>query len=230
MSDLAILYYTANREAEAFEAVICAQIQRAAAGRPVVSVSQRPMDFGDNIVVGPRPACMLNRNRQILIGAEAVKTPWVALCESDTLYPPEFFAFEPDTPGLWWRYQPTFLVWAGRSYGFQKRWFETALLMQRARLMDLLTDNLRGLPEWGVGAEQQYLEEERTQPVFTEDASLRLFRGATAIVSIKTSASMHRRSGVSVRRPETVTTIPGWGCVGDLIAGLNLPSLARAQS
>jgi len=47
-----IIYYTANREDERFEQVIRENILRVSEGLPIISVSQKPIDFGQNICVG----------------------------------------------------------------------------------------------------------------------------------------------------------------------------------
>ena len=58
---------------------------------PLISVTHKPMNFGTNICVGDIGRSHLNIYRQILIGAKAATTPYVALCEDDIFYTPGYF-------------------------------------------------------------------------------------------------------------------------------------------
>ena len=88
MTDLTCLYYTANRLPPAFAEAVRAELVRAVDGRyPILTVSQGPLAFGDHqIDIGPVGPSILTLYRQVLLGAEAATTPYVALCEDDTLY------------------------------------------------------------------------------------------------------------------------------------------------
>lgn len=58
---------------------------------PIISVSQKPMDFGKNICVGEIGKSVRNLYKQILIGAKAADTEYVAMAEDDCLYTREHF-------------------------------------------------------------------------------------------------------------------------------------------
>ena len=77
---LALLYVTGNRY-------------------PVVSVSQKPLDFGYNICVGEIGVNKYNAYRQLYIGTLAVKTEYVAVVDDDVLYAPGHFEHYPP-PGI----------------------------------------------------------------------------------------------------------------------------------
>lgn len=62
---------------------------------PVISVSQKPIEFGKNICIGDIGASTYNLYTQVLIGAKAVRTEYVALCEDDCLYPSSHFTVRP---------------------------------------------------------------------------------------------------------------------------------------
>lgn len=93
MSDLSILYYTANLLPPDFAEAVREQLRIAVARRfPIITIAQGESDFGDTIIdVGPIGASVLNLYRQVLIGAKAATTPFVALCEDDALYTPGHF-------------------------------------------------------------------------------------------------------------------------------------------
>ena len=95
MNDVTILYYTANVEDELFERKIRKNILKNKGDLPIISVSQKPIDFGDNICVGEHEPCYLNLFRQIQIGLEKVRTTFIITTEADFLYPPDYFTFVP---------------------------------------------------------------------------------------------------------------------------------------
>jgi hypothetical protein len=119
---------------------------------PILSVSQKPIDLGENICVGERGACYANEYRQILIGARAVRTEWVCSAEADFLYPQAYFGFEPPTGGAsLWRYDPVYIVWRSRAYalGFRRKISsEGAQWARRDWLVERLELVTAGLPEW----------------------------------------------------------------------------------
>lgn len=93
MSDLTVVYYTANVVPEEFGAKVRQQIIKATSA-PVISVSKKPIDFGENIVVGT-PRSHISIYRDALAGVRAATTKYVALAEDDVLYSPEHFKYRP---------------------------------------------------------------------------------------------------------------------------------------
>lgn len=94
-NDLTLLYYTANVIAKGIEYSVLRSLKRH--GYPIVSVSQQPMDLGHNIVV-PVKRSLQNIYQQVLIGAKAATTEYVALCEDDCMYVAEHFKYRPKAP------------------------------------------------------------------------------------------------------------------------------------
>jgi hypothetical protein len=62
---------------------------------PLISVSQKPMDFGTNICVGEIGRSNRNLYWQILQGAKAATTKWIATAEDDIIYSPDHFEYRP---------------------------------------------------------------------------------------------------------------------------------------
>ena len=98
MGDLTIIYYTANKVTDYFYNNTKAQLLKAAGNIPIISVTQKPVGFGQNIVVGDIGQSVPNIYRQVLIGAKAAKTEFVAMAEDDTLYCKEHFNYNNRTP------------------------------------------------------------------------------------------------------------------------------------
>lgn len=98
MTDLTIIYYTDNSLPRQFAGAVRGSLRASAelaGGVPIVSVSHEPISFGQNICVGPIGRSYRSILFQILRGAAATRTPFVALCEHDVLYCPQHFALRP---------------------------------------------------------------------------------------------------------------------------------------
>lgn len=114
MNDLTLLYYTSNRISDYFADKVRYHLWRHASKKkiPIVSISHKPLDFGENICVGDIGISPWNIYHQILLGAKAAKTKYVACTEDDSLYTWEHFSYRPpdDTFGYnlnRWNVQPT---------------------------------------------------------------------------------------------------------------------------
>jgi len=94
-SDLTAIYYTGNNLPERFDRKIQANLLKALDGLPLLSVSQKPMLFGINILVGEIGRSHFNIYRQALKGAKHAKTKYIALCEDDILYHKSHFEHVP---------------------------------------------------------------------------------------------------------------------------------------
>ena len=92
-----IVYYTDSKLEENLDKAVREQIIKAANGIPIISVSQKPLDFGTNICVGEKPRCYLSLYEQLLTGLEATeKDAIVFTCEHDVFYHPCHFEFKPE--------------------------------------------------------------------------------------------------------------------------------------
>jgi len=102
LSDLTILYITDN----ALDPVIADRCMElldwSARGNRIVSVSQKPLEFGDNVCVGEIGRVALSIDVQIKAGLEVIDTPYVAIAEHDCVYVPEHFDFVPKEKETFW--------------------------------------------------------------------------------------------------------------------------------
>ena len=94
-----LIYYTDGHAGEKILTACQRQLTKCSdlTGFPIVSVSQQPLDFGQNISVGPLERSALSMCKQVLVGIEAAETEWVYLIEHDLLYHPAHFAFRPSS-------------------------------------------------------------------------------------------------------------------------------------
>jgi hypothetical protein len=92
--DLTIIYYTSNwldTHNPYFLENTKKQLLKAIGDLPLISVSQKPIAFGQNVCVGDIGRSHLNLYGQILTGCKAAKTKYVAMAEDDILYSYEHF-------------------------------------------------------------------------------------------------------------------------------------------
>jgi hypothetical protein len=99
---LTIIYYTDNTLPEDLETTVQRQLVLSAEGKPIISVSQKPLAFGRNICLGDIGRSHLSIYRQMLAGGEAADTEWVGLAEHDCMYTPEHWNFMPPDKGVFW--------------------------------------------------------------------------------------------------------------------------------
>ncbi len=87
-----IVYFTDNLLDEKIMRQCQEQIKKS--GLPIISVSLKPLDFGENTVL-PLERGYLTLFKQILAGLEKINTDVVFFCEHDVLYHPSHFQFRP---------------------------------------------------------------------------------------------------------------------------------------
>lgn len=157
-SELTILYLTDNSLDPRIEHHCQRLLTEAADGYRIVSVSQRPIDFGDNYSVGDIGRSGLSINRQILAGLEHISTPLTAVAEHDCLYSKGYFDFRFFGFDFWYNtnvylvqinnpkhpeYDGMFSLWDGRGVLSQ-------LICTTDKLRQAATDaiNILSHPDW----------------------------------------------------------------------------------
>jgi glycosyltransferase involved in cell wall biosynthesis len=96
-----IIYYTDNLLDEKIMKVCQKQLLKAAGGKKIVSVSLKPLDFGQNVVL-PLERGYLTMFKQILTALLVIDTDIVFFCEHDVLYHPSHFDFIPHDRNVWY--------------------------------------------------------------------------------------------------------------------------------
>jgi hypothetical protein len=202
-----IIYYSSNREDPAFEQKVIEQIKKVnTKNLPVISVTQKPMDFGENICVGDVGCSYLNEYRQILIGCERATTDYVFTVESDCLYPEGYFDFVPDNENVY-RYKTHYVMWKFKGPYHPKDHSQASLCFKREFLITEIKKALSGLPEWSPTHIPFSLFP------YTKDWSY--FGGTYAVINIKTGAGVSKstRLGKDIK---LTRKLPYWGDVTEL--------------
>lgn len=122
MKDLTVLYVTANEISDYFGNNMRQYLLDAINGAPIISISKKPMDFGENIVTAGVRSHM-GIYRDALLGAKRIKTKYMAFVEDDTLYSslhfkkrssPGKFAYNVGVWGLYTWHKPVLFNYKGR--------------------------------------------------------------------------------------------------------------------
>lgn len=206
--DITILYYTSNRENEEFEKRIRDNIVQVAGGLPIVSISQKPVDFGTNICVGDVGASGFNMFRQVLIGCNSAKTPFVISAEADCLYPPDYFQFIPERDNVCYRNNNTYLLGLRRDYFYKKNEGGTwAQVIGRDFYIKRLEELFEGAPQWSVEEKNFPKERKKVEDVFAV-TQIKSFETVNPCISVKSGRGMRHYSN-SQRVP--IHKLPYWG-------------------
>jgi len=208
MGDLTCIYYTSNREDGAFEEKIRASLLEVLGDVPLISVSQKPMDFGENICVGDVGVSNQNAHRQFQVGAQAAKTKYVCAAEADFLYPPEYFQFIPPRDDRAYRASNLYILW-NRGGFHPKQTSEGATVIAREYAINMIEEELAGRGMW-----RDTIESIRETPVTFKQSGYETFHTENPIVTFKTRKGMHYRSPHS--KDISFRELPYWGDVKNL--------------
>jgi len=150
MQDLSVIFYTSNYITDFFAENVRKNLLWCIGDMPLISVSQKPMDFGRNICVGDIGRSHLNIYRQILIGAKAAETEYVALAEDDIFYTPGHFTFRPTSKEVFaYNYNKWGLyTWTSPPiYSYLGNLVVNQLIASRNYLVDALEERFNKYPD-----------------------------------------------------------------------------------
>ena len=210
MNDIAIIYYSSNKEKPGFEERIRNNILSLCGDFPIISVTQKPINFGRNIVVGEVGASGFNMFRQVQIACREAKTKFILSAEADCLYPPDYFTFVPPKEDLCYRNKNLYVMPQHRAYFWKKEEGAThAQIVGREFYLKTLNKLFEGAPPWSI--EERNFPKERTrqkqEDVFLEDEIV-FYETKYPVVQIKTSQSMrHYTNSDRIARDK----LPYWG-------------------
>jgi hypothetical protein len=105
-----IVYYTDNELDPTIAEACQKQLVRAANGIPIIAVSLKPVDFGDERIVINEKRGIMTMFKQILAGLEACKADVVYFAEHDMLYHGSHFQFTPPRDDIYYYNQATWKV------------------------------------------------------------------------------------------------------------------------
>lgn len=201
-----VIYYTSNREDPNFERKVQGNILKNCGGLPIISVSQKPIDFGKNIRVGDVGVSGFNMFRQVQIACEAATTSFVISAEADCLYPPDYFEFIPPKLDVCYRDNNLYVMPDRRDFFFHKKEGAThAQIVGREFFLKTLIKLFEGAPKWSLEEKNFPKERWRKADVFDEILS---WTSENPVFQIKTHKGM-RYYTHSDRTP--IHSLPYWG-------------------
>lgn len=114
-------------------------------GCPIVSVSQKPMDFGENVCVGPIGRSGISLDIQLLEGLKRIRTKWVMVGEHDCVYSEEHVRWIPPDDKYFWYNDNQWLAqysnprrpeWNGMFSHWRKRRVQSQLICNTALYLE----------------------------------------------------------------------------------------------
>lgn len=159
MTDLSLLFYTSNRIGQRFAAGVMQELIIATADIcPLIVISQNGDDYRRQrqrdilrvahvIAVAAEPS-VWQVYQNILIGAKAAETDFVACCEDDTLYTPDHFTFRPPADTFfynlnrWWIEEKQ----GAHTYRWRKRTSMCGCIAPRGLLIETLEEKFSKYP------------------------------------------------------------------------------------
>jgi len=207
MNDRTVVYYTSNREDERFEAKIRERLLKTIGDIPLISVSQKPIDFGYNICVGDVGISDQNVHRQLQIGAQHAKTKYVISAESDCLYPEAYFKYTPPIIDGCFRCNNLYILYKDKGPFYRKRYSECAQICGRDFLIREVDKYLEGQPMWNP---VKYHGHQVVGILFWKK-NWTLFETSIPVLNVKTGNGLHPRTRIMEGWNET--EIPHWGTV-----------------
>lgn len=185
--NVTVIYYTSNREKEDFELKIRRRLLKTIGDTPLISVSQKPIDFGENICVGTRGTSDHNIYRQMLIGAMEAKTKYIATAEADCLYPPTgYFDFKPPDKNGAYHYTNVWIMFKDYPIFKKKAFSLCGLFINREHLLQRLERVLKYRPLWSS---------RKPHPLFHKYEGWEPFTNKLPIINTKTKEGMRWFTG-----------------------------------
>lgn len=219
MSDLTIIYYTANTIPQSFYEKTKDALLKAVGDTPIISISHKPMNLGNNICVGDIGKSNINIYKQILIGAKEATTEWVAMAEDDTFYHESHFGFRPKTFGYNMNKWSIFTYSEPPIFSNRGRKTLNALICPRLLLISALEDRFSKYPDeskipecyWGEFGRNVYERnlgvKEQPSEIFESEIPIIMFTHPEAL-----SYKKPKKLG-----EERLFKLPYWGKAEDIV-------------
>lgn len=208
------LYYTDSRLDEEIAYTVRHRLREAFDGE-IVSVSLKPLDFGDVRIVINKPRGYMTMFEQILAGLEAATGDIVYFTEHDVVYPIQHFDFTPPTKDKfyydlnWWKVRADGLAvhWDAVQVSGLVCYRELALKYYASRVATFDKDNF----------------DRKFEP--TVDTQYETYRASVPYIDIRHDHNLtynkwkldhFRKKDTAVNFKEsTIGAIPGWNLTAD---------------
>jgi len=206
-NDKTVVYYTAHTERPEFEDKIRGTLLESIGDLPLISVSQKPLDFGKNICVGEVGISSHNAWRQLMVGAEAATTAFICAAESDYLYPKEHFEFTPRRLRMFYMPDQLYMIYPHRppAFRYKPSGCEGCIVVGREFLISRIRSILDPFGMWNPDPVRFHLFHRRHSIRFSISVPLVMFKTERALTKRD-----HHASG-------SLPSLPKWGSAKDLL-------------
>lgn len=207
MSDLSIVYYTANTLPPKFAQNTLKQLQKASEGLPFIRVDKDSMT----------PASHVGIYRQALSGAKQAKTRFIALVEDDVLYSPAHFKYRPKNApfaynlGAW-----SIFTWGEPMFTHKGKVRKNlnSLICEREAFIEAMEERFRKYPDESKIKIDVWAEPGRYEKHLgvTEQPTEEFYTNPPNIVFSHQSELSYKKMGTKKRVGEyRAYSIPFWG-------------------
>jgi len=205
MKDVTVIYYTSNREEEEFETKVRKRLLKSIGDLPLISISQKPISFGENICVGDVGTSDHNIYRQMLIGCKKAKTKFICTAEADCLYPPTgYFDFTPPDESAAYHHMNVWILYKGSGIFRKKAFSLSALFTNREYLLSRLHRSVGRREQWSTA---------KPHPIFHKYKGWTPFTNDLPVINIKTRQGMRWFTGTEQL---VAKELPHWGAAAKL--------------
>lgn len=218
MNDLTILFYTANVIQDYFASKVRNHLLGVIEDIPLISISQKPINFGNNICVGDIGISTYNIYKQILIGAKEAKTTWLGMAEDDCLYSKSHFEHRPPDEDTFsyninrWNLDPIGVYFHRTRAGM------CMCIAPRLKLIEVLENRFKKFPELLPREKLTGFSEpgrERTNKFMEEDSILETFESEVPTICFNHRTGLGGRRRM-MRKDKVVDYLEPWGKASDL--------------
>ena len=220
LDNVTVIHYTANNKPTEFSQRVRDWNMSAIGNNlPIISISQKPIDFGENICVGDVGVSLHNAWRQIQIGASKATTKFICLVEDDRLYPSTYFRFIPDRHDTFYIPIPIYVLWSKSHnngwWAISRHFPEGAGFASRDFVIASIETCLSNYGMWCT-PEDIAKNPKRRSPFPFRYLNNECFTISEPIIQFRLDTDMHKKARFDKR---TVRTggIPYWGSGRKLI-------------
>lgn len=221
-----LLYYSDNRLSPLIMSAVQRQLLRA--GLPIISVTLKPMDFGQNIVLDAERS-ILSMYRQILMGLEASTADVIWFAEHDVLLHLSHFDFTPSRQDIF-SYDGNFWqVDAKTGHALTHVWRSTSgLCAYRELLLEHYRKRVQRVEQTGYNVRIGHEPGTHNRPERIDDYGHEMWMAAYPSIDIRhgqnlTPAKWTKESFRNQRYTEgwrEADEVPGWGTYKEAINGI----------
>jgi hypothetical protein len=203
-----VIFVSSNKETPEFEKHIIDDLKSKVGDLEVISVTQKPVDLGQNFVVGDVGASGFNFCRQVYRACIYATGDYVISAESDCLYSPDYFNFVPERLDIPYRNTNIYVQKYGQDFACKKTMSTFSQVIGRDFYISRLQSLFEGLPMWST--EYKNFPKEIGKKLFNE---FETFETMYPCISFKTGRGMRKHSNTD---EVPIYDLPYWGSIKEL--------------